>query len=200
MDLKRNGTHWWVKSQLYSVTNPFLTPCEYPMEKVVTGKVSDNFSIRSNLFKIRSSSSDSRRLKWEYMQDRLSILFIKNTCSVFGLSLIYSTGGKAHGKCHIVTIATLWHFETKITVAKSTVREIDLDLLLGRLIKGTQSVHIFLLLAKRIELMIVSNNLIMLGKFQWKWINTPPPPKSTLSQHEKSDIWHLWNFLGDYTS
>lgn len=44
----------------YSVTNPFLTPCEYPVEKVVTGKVSDNFSISSNLFKIRSSSTHSR--------------------------------------------------------------------------------------------------------------------------------------------
>lgn len=132
---------------------------------------------------------------------QISILFIKNTCSVFGLYLIYSTGGKAHGKCHIVTIAALWHFKTKITVAKSTVREIDSDLLLGRLIKGTQSVYIFLLLVKRIELMIVSNNLIMLGKFQCKWINPPPPQIYFITTWKKWYItfvklsWRLY-FLG----
>lgn len=44
----------------YSATNPFLTPCEYTMEKVVTGNTSDDFSISSNLFKMRSCSTDSR--------------------------------------------------------------------------------------------------------------------------------------------
>ena len=129
------------------------------------------------------------------MQDRWSILFIQNTFSGFGLYHIYSAGEKTHGKCHVVTIAALWHFKTKITVSKSTVKEIDSDLLLGRLIKATQSVYIFLLLVKRIKLMIVSNNLITFREILVE-VNKKTK-KSTLPQHERSDISHLWNFLGE---
>lgn len=54
----------------YPATNLFLASCEDPLGKVVTGNVSGDFYTRSNLFKIRSSSTNSERLKWEYLWDK----------------------------------------------------------------------------------------------------------------------------------
>lgn len=40
----------------YSATNPFLTPCEYPKEKMVTGNMSEDSSISNNLFEMTAEN------------------------------------------------------------------------------------------------------------------------------------------------